>query len=84
MKERHDDTISINPYLTAKLSHEELDNLKQNSGGLDPYTGLESPTKLGRPDFGAIFEELKVVHAGESMFLIPYQVILSLTLQNSL
>ena len=75
MKARNDDLISINPFLTAKLSKEELDTLKQNSGGLDPYTGLESSTKLGRPDFGAIFDELKVAHPGESNFILFFPFI---------
>mmetsp|Transcript_12324 Transcript_12324/g.49414 ORF Transcript_12324/g.49414 Transcript_12324/m.49414 type:complete len:539 (-) Transcript_12324:37-1653(-) len=64
MRERGEEFLEINLYLTQRLPKEQLEEYKadQEANERDPVTGLLSKTHFGRPDFDAAFEQLREAH----------------------
>jgi hypothetical protein len=63
---RFHDFLSINMFLTSKLTLDNAHNIFMQEGckknRVDAITGLNSRTRYGRPNFEDIFKGLKVSH----------------------
>ncbi len=57
--------MELNIHMTGNLNPNQALFLHLENGieRSDPLTGLKAKTRYGRPDFGAVFRELKVKYA---------------------
>jgi NADPH oxidase 2 len=54
--------LTLQQYLTAKISHEDALNIQLNYEDRDPVTGLITPTNFGRPNWDMVFRGIKKLH----------------------
>lgn len=60
--------LEIHVYLTATLKTDEIRSLHHGANtGQDAITGLRTPTNYGRPNWGAIFSQVKERHEGTNI-----------------
>jgi NADPH oxidase len=55
----HEGFLSINTYLTSRLSEEQINNIILNDDDKDAITNLKSRTNFGRPDWSQIFGQMR-------------------------